>query len=65
MKMESIRELTEEELNHTLRELREELFNLRFQISTGQAVNPLRKREIRRDIARIMTLLKENALTAS
>jgi large subunit ribosomal protein L29 len=59
MKIEKIRELTGDELQLKLKELQEELFNLRFQISTGQASNPLRLRTVRRDIARFMTRLQQ------
>lgn len=61
MKMERIREMTEDELKQNMQELQEELFNLRFQISTGQAGNPLRMRMIRRDVARIKTFIHERA----
>lgn len=65
MKMEKIREMTQEELDQALHEMNEELFNLRFQISTGQAGNPLRKRELRRTIARVKTRLREQALSGT
>ena len=55
------KEMTEEELQQNLKELQEELFNLRFQISTGQAGNPLRMRMIRKDVARIKTFMHERA----
>jgi len=54
-----MRTLTREELEQRLREAREELFNLRFQHKTGQLGNPLRIREVRKDIARLVTVLKE------
>lgn len=62
MKMDKIRELTSEELQLKVRELNEEMFNLRFQKSTGQAGNPLRIRLIRKDIARIQTFLRQREL---
>jgi large subunit ribosomal protein L29 len=52
--------LTVEELGARLRQLREEMFNLRFRNSMSQLDNPLRMREVRRDIARMETLLTEN-----
>ncbi len=55
-----LRGLTVEELGVKLRQLREEMFNLRFRNSMSQLDNPLRMREVRRDIARMETLLTEN-----
>ena len=57
-----LRELTEEELTERLRESKEELFNLRFQMATGQLDNNRRLRLVRRDIARIYTVLNEREL---
>lgn len=62
MKASEIRELTGEQLDDRLRELREELFNLRFQYATRQLTNTARIREVRRDIARVLTLQRESAL---
>jgi len=59
VKAKELRTLTQEELAQRLREAREELFNLKFQHKTGQLSNPLRIREVRKDIARLMTLLGE------
>jgi len=56
-----LRTLTREELEQRLREAREERFNLRFQQKTGQLSNPLRLREVRRDIARLLTILEERS----
>jgi len=53
--------LTRDELEQRLREAQEELFNLRFQHKTGQLSNPLRIREVRKDVARLKTLLQEGA----
>ncbi len=64
MKPKELRTLTQAELEQRLRESREELFNLRFQQKTGQLGNPLRIREIRKDIARLMTVLEEMGGTA-
>jgi large subunit ribosomal protein L29 len=55
-----LRTLTVEELGARLRQLREEMFNLRFRNAMSQLDNPLRIREVRRDIARMETLLTEN-----
>ena len=57
-----IRELTEEELVLRLREAKEELFNLRFQNVTGQLDNPNRLREVRKDIARVLTVMRQREL---
>lgn len=59
MKMSELRELTEDELTQKVEDLREELFNLRFQNARNRLENPLRMRFIRKDIARILTLLTE------
>lgn len=59
MKPRELRTLTRDELEQRLREAREELFNLKFQHKTGQLSNPLRIREVRKDIARLMSLLVE------
>ena len=59
MKISALREMTLDELVQKKEELVEELFNLRFQATTGQIENPIKMRSIRRDIARILTLLKE------
>jgi large subunit ribosomal protein L29 len=59
MKAIEVRELDTEELHGRIAELREELFNLRFQLATGQLDNHRRMREVRRDIARIRTVLRE------
>ncbi len=57
-----LRELTDEELTEKLRESKEELFNLRFQMATGQLDNNRRLRTVRRQIARIYTVLNEREL---
>lgn len=59
MKAKDIRELTDEELEQKLTETKAELFNLRFQLATGQLDNPMRLREVRKDIARIQTVRNE------
>ena len=62
VKAKAIREMTGDELNIKAGELKEELFNLRFQLATGQLENPMRLREVRKDIARVKTVLKEMEL---
>jgi large subunit ribosomal protein L29 len=59
MKMKELRELTVDELTQKELELKEELFNLRFQQSTNRLENPMRIRQVKRDIARVKTLLTE------
>jgi large subunit ribosomal protein L29 len=54
-----LRELGEEELLERLESLKEELFNLRFQLATGQLDNPMRIKQVRHEVARILTLLRE------
>lgn len=57
-----LRELSEDELVTRLRESKEELFNLRFQMATGQLDNNRRLRTVRHEIARIYTVLREREL---
>lgn len=57
-----LRDLPEDELRTRLETAKEELFNLRFQLATGQLDNPMRIKEVRHDIARIMTVLTEREL---
>jgi large subunit ribosomal protein L29 len=57
-----LRELEDEDLVSKLREAKEELFNLRFQAATGQLENHGRLRAVRKDIARIYTILREREL---
>jgi len=65
VKASELRSLTREELDQRLREAREELFNLRFQHRTGQLGNPLRIREVRKDIARLQTILSEGTMAGA
>ena len=58
----NLRDLSETELEQKARELREEVFNLRFQVSMAMAKNPARIGQARRDLARVQTLLRERAL---
>ena len=59
MKVSEIREFSLEEKQRMLDNLKEELFNLNFQQETGQLENPQKIKQVRRDIARIKTILKE------
>ena len=59
MKPAKWRDLSGDEIEQKLRELGEEIFNLRFQLSMGVAKNPSRRREAKRDLARARTILRE------
>ncbi len=65
MKANELRKLTNEELVAKEKELKTELFNLRFQLATGQLSNPQRISECKRDVARVKTLLCERQLKAA
>ncbi len=62
MKAKELRDLSAEELEKKLADLKEELFNLRFQLATGQLENPMRVRDVRKDIARVKTVMQERVL---
>lgn len=59
MKANDLREMNIAELNEKLLSQKKELFNLRFQLATGQLENPLQIRNVKRDIARINTIITE------
>ncbi len=59
-----LRELSDAELVEKLNEAKEELFNLRFQLVTGQLDNYRRLKEVRKDIARVMTVQRQRELAA-
>jgi large subunit ribosomal protein L29 len=61
---DKLRELSDDELVEKLAEAKEELFNLRFQLVTGQLDNPMRIKQVRKHVARILTLMRENELEA-
>jgi large subunit ribosomal protein L29 len=63
MKAGEIRDLNLEEMHQKVSDLKEELFNLRFQHSIGQLENPQRMKETKRDIARLKSIIREVALT--
>ncbi len=65
MDAKEIRELTDAEAQAKLRDLRQELFNLRLQQQTARLERPSRMREVRRDIARLQTILRERELHAA
>jgi len=62
MKIEAIRDLTKDEVVQKRHEIEEELFNLRLKARTKQEQNPVRIRTLRKDLARIMTVLREDEL---
>jgi large subunit ribosomal protein L29 len=64
-KTTELRELNDTELEHRLGEAKEELFNLRFQNATGELDNIARIPQVRREVARIETLLREREITAA
>jgi large subunit ribosomal protein L29 len=64
MKAADVRAKTDDELNTELGQLAKEVFNLRFQKASGQMENTARMRQVRRDVARIKTILNERARKA-
>ena len=62
LRIDKLVELSDEALSEELRKSKEELFNLRFQAATGQLENPGRIRSVKRDIARVYTVLREREL---
>jgi len=62
MKAKEIREMSTQELEKKLEEFKGELFNLRFQLATGQLDNPMRIKLVRKSIARVKTILREREL---
>lgn len=65
MKASEIRELNDKELLEALDEAREERFNLRFQAATNQLDNTARLTDVKKDIARILTVMRQRELTAA
>ena len=65
MKLDEIRALSDAELRARVTELQEEQFRLRFRSATETLESPLRLREVRRDIARVLTILREKELAAA
>ncbi len=65
MKASELRELSAEELQAKLKDLKQELFNLRFQLAVNQLENPMRISAVKKDIARISTILRQRELTSS
>lgn len=65
MKANELSQRTTDDLNYELANLKEELFNLRFQHATGQLENPMRIRQVKKDYARIKTVLRLRELNAA
>jgi large subunit ribosomal protein L29 len=64
MNAAELRDLTYEELDEALAEAKEELFNLRFQMATNQLDNTTRLRQVRREVARIATTMRQQEIAA-
>lgn len=62
MKSTEIRNLSNEDMEKKLKELKSELFNLRFQLAINQLQNPMRIKAVKKDIARIKTIIREKEL---
>jgi large subunit ribosomal protein L29 len=65
MKASKIKEMSTEEMESKLKDLKAELFNLRFQLTINQLDNPMRITAVKKDIARIKTVMRENELKDS
>lgn len=65
MKANEIRDITTAEIEQKVKSLKEELFNLRFQLATGQLENTARIREVRKAIARMKTVIREREIAAN
>ncbi len=65
MKAKDMREMSASELNQKLADLKAELFNLRFQHAVNQLENPMRLGAVKKDIARVRTLIRENELKSA
>jgi len=64
MELKKIREMTEAELSAELKKKKNELFNLRFQHVTGQLDNPIKMKDVKKQIARVKTIIREKELKA-
>ena len=62
MKVKEIREMSVDELRKALDDSKDELFKLKFQLATGQLDNPMRIKEVKRDIARVKTIMRQREL---
>jgi len=64
LKVDQMRQMSDDEIGAKLKEFKEELFNLRFQMATGQLDNPMRLKAVRKNIARVKTIQRERELAA-
>ncbi len=64
MNAQELRDLPDNELAEKLDEAKDELFNLRFQLVTGQLDNPARVKQVKREIARVLTVMREREIAA-
>lgn len=62
MKAKELREMTAQELNQKLNDLKGELFNIRFQLATGQLENPVKIKFVKKDIAKVKTVIREREI---
>ena len=62
MKGKELRELSDQELDKKMNDAKDELFRLRFQLATGQLDNPMRLKEVRHNIARVKTVIREREI---
>jgi large subunit ribosomal protein L29 len=62
VRSDELRDLSDDDLDTKLAEAKEELFNLRFQLVTGQLDNPMRIKDLRKEVARILTIIREREL---
>ncbi len=62
MKASEIRDMTENELQQELKDLKSELFKIRFQLATNQLDNPMKLKEVKRSIARVKTVIRQREL---
>lgn len=65
MEMKELRDMADAELVEKAQQLKQELFNLRFQLATGRIENPMRIRQTRHDLARVKTVLRQNSMTSA
>ena len=63
MKISEIKTLSADNLNTKIKDLKSELFNLRFQLAINQLENPMRIRAVKKDIARVQTVIRENQIS--
>ncbi|MCL4439769.1 MAG: 50S ribosomal protein L29 [Firmicutes bacterium] len=62
MKVKEIKEMSADELRKALDDSKDELFKLKFQLATGQLDNPMRIKEVKKDIARVKTIIRQREL---